>query len=214
MAQEPNWNWNPEPSEPLFQESKSGLSKRCGWQTVILPEWVRVTPAGPAIFAIFVLAWVWGAAASPLFLCVEWNIRSFTDLRQNHLFSAGHKKAPFPKMTVSTTLTKEEPELSEPFFRNPKPEPFPSVKLCSHVFGGSQKGGFQMGGFGRCSPALLQKVFPCCATLGEEESHDFNWYSRPPKNRNEDTFAKTALLQNRPSVSSLSNLKRSVHVPS
>ena len=67
---------------------------------------------------------------------------------------------------------------------------------------GSQKG-FQKGGFGGCSPA---------PKTGTKVHSDVPWHQKPErghirmfpgtKNRNEGTFAETALLRNRPFVSS------------
>ena len=64
-------------------------------------------------------------------------------------------------------------------------------------FGGSHKGGFQKGVFfGRCSPIpkFPPKVFPCNATLAEE---NYGFHIPGPqflRSRNEGTIAKTALL--------------------
>ena len=63
------------------------------------------------------------------------------------------------------------------------------LQKLAQIFGGSQKGGFQKGGFGGCSPVPKP---------GTRVHSDVPLY----QNRNEGTFAMTALLQNHPFDSS------------
>ena len=56
----------------------SGLSKRCFWQTVILPGWHPPFSSFSSIPGL--------EQQNPLFLWVECNIRTFANFRQNHLF--------------------------------------------------------------------------------------------------------------------------------
>ena len=88
-----------------------------------------------------------------------------------------------------------------PFLLTPFASPrSSSISLkCSFRVGGLQKGGFQKDGFGGCSPV---------PKTGTRVHSDVHQYPKPErgyvrmfpgtKSRNEGTFAKTALLRNRP----------------
>ena len=76
--------------------------------------------------------------------------------------------------------------------------------LLRRQIGGSQKGGFQKGGFGGCSPVPKHgtRVLSDVPRNQKETERRYIRMSPGTKSRNEGTFAKTALLRNRPSVSS------------
>ena len=72
------------------------------------------------------------------------------------------------------------------------------------TLGGSQKVGFQKVGFGGCSPAPKKRCLRVHSDVPRYQNPERGYMRMFPstKNRNEGTFAKTALLPNHPFVSS------------
>ena len=82
--------------------------------------------------------------------------------------------------------------------------------FCRPLVGGSQKCGFQKGGFGGCSldPQNRNEGGKNGSTVPKNQNKGTKNRNDGTKNRNEGTFAKTILLQNRPFVSSRSYRRR------
>ena len=105
--------------------------------------------------------------------------------------------------------------ISHPLFHTPGLVPIHLAGRCVHcrarsashlpcvtLFGGTQRGGFQKGGFGGCSPGTKNRnegTFGC--SPGTKNRNEGTFACSPERNRNEGTFAKTTLLRNRPFIS-------------